>query len=91
MTEEKLRGWAKELASFLKDEKADDILKEPSRIFNLDESGFRTNPESGLGPRSVNYKHFYVVKDRSEKESITTLVTVNAAGDMVPPMVVFPM
>lgn len=90
VTEGKLRGWGKEMQSFLKEEKAEDILEDPSRIFNLDESGFRTNPESGLVLGPVNYQNFYVVKDGSEKESITTLVTVNAADDILPPVVVFP-
>lgn len=44
VTEGKSRGWVKEMQSFLKEEKAEDILEDPSRIFNLDESGFSLEP-----------------------------------------------
>lgn len=63
-----------------------DILDDPSRIYNADESGFRTNPETGLVLGPVNYEIFYIVKDGSEKESISSLFTANAAGEVVPPV-----
>lgn len=66
-----------------------DILDDPSRIYNAEESGFRTNPETGLLLGPVNYENFLIVKDGSDKESISSLFTANAAGE-VPPCVVFP-
>lgn len=65
------------------------ILDDPLRIYNADESGFRTNPETGLVLGPVNYENFNIVKDGSEKESISSLFTANAAGEVVPPFVVF--
>lgn len=41
-----------------------------------------------LGPS--NYSNFYIIKEGSEKESITVLVTANAAGDVLPPCIVYP-
>lgn len=67
-----------------------DILDDPSRIYNADEFGFRTNPETGLVLGPVNYENLYIVKNGSEKESISSLFTANAAWEVVPPCVVFP-
>lgn len=90
VTEEKIRGWGNGLREYLKEEKALDILDDPTRIFNADESGFRTNPDTGLVLGPINYEHFYIVKDGSEKENISALFTASAAGEIVPPCIVFP-
>lgn len=68
-----------------------DILEDPSRIYNADESGFQTCPESGkvLGP--VGMKNFYEVKSGKEKEQLTVMVGINAAGQVVAPMIVYPL
>ena len=65
-------------------------MENPQRIFNADESGFRTNPETGrvLGP--INYRNFYEVKDGSEKETITCLANFSADGKIPPPMIIYP-
>lgn len=90
VTEEKIRVWGEEFKQFLIEENAVDILENPERIFNADESGFRTNPDTGLVIGPVNFKNFYEIKDGSEKESITCLVNANASGQNAPPMIVFP-
>lgn len=66
-----------------------DILLEPSRIYNADESGFNTCPKTGkvLGPRGL--QNMYDVKSGNEKECITVMANFNASGDVVPPMIVF--
>lgn len=90
VTEEKIKQWHESLKDHLVQENALSILEDPSRIFNADESGFYTNPKSGLmlGPRGLN--DFYEISKGPEKESITVLVTLNAVGEIYPPMVVYP-
>lgn len=90
VTERKIRGWGNELKDHLEAENALGILEDPKRIFNCDESGFRTNPDSGLVLGPSNYSNFYIIKEGPEKESITVLVTANAAGDVLPPCLVYP-
>ncbi|KAJ8930929.1 hypothetical protein NQ314_016228 [Rhamnusium bicolor] len=72
VTEEAIKNWH-EIKIHLKEEKCVDILEDPTRIFNSNESGFETNPKTGLvlGPRGM--KNFYQVKSGSEKEQITVL------------------
>ena len=90
VTEEHIRSWHEELLEYLKEENVADILEESERISNSDESGFMTNSKTGLilGPKGM--KDLYEIKTGSEKESITVLVTINAKGKILPPMIIYP-
>ncbi|XP_074038692.1 uncharacterized protein [Leptinotarsa decemlineata] len=90
VTEKSIREWHESIRTYLKEENAEDILNDPRRILNSDESGFATNPKTGLvlGPRGM--KNFYEVKTGSEKECITALFTISADGRIYPPMIVYP-
>lgn len=90
VSENSIRQWHEEIRIYLASENAEDILQDPTRIFNSDESGFATNPKTGLvlGPKGM--KNFYEIKSGSEKECITTLFTISADGQIYPPMIVYP-
>lgn len=90
ITEEYIRSWFCTLQKYLEDNNFQDVLEDPSRIFNGDESGFSLCPTSGkvLGPKG--WKKLYIVKSGKEKENITVLITFSASGDICPPLVVFP-
>lgn len=90
VTEEKIRDWFQELDNFLMNEGCRDVLDDPSRIFNYDETGLQTCPKSGrvLGPRYT--KDFYETAQGHEKECITVLCIYSADGTVPPPMVVYP-
>lgn len=64
-----------------------DILEDPERIINTDESGFQTSPSSGLvlGPRG--FKNFYEIK-KKEKEYITVLGTFSASRRILPLLII---
>lgn len=47
ITEEGLREWFGEVRQYLTKTGNEDILDDPSRIYNMDESGFFLNPEPG--------------------------------------------
>ncbi|XP_049786324.1 uncharacterized protein LOC126188757 [Schistocerca cancellata] len=91
VTEENIRQWFNELHQHLQQGNNLDILNEPKRIDNADETGFETCPKTGkvLGP--ISFDNLYEVKSGNEKEAITVMANFNAAGDTVPPMVVFPL
>lgn len=47
VTEESLRGWFDEVRQYLTKTGNGNILDDPNRIFNMDESGFYLNPKPG--------------------------------------------
>ncbi|XP_074106388.1 uncharacterized protein LOC141532112 [Cotesia typhae] len=88
VTEKCLRGWFEEVQSYLVKKKLIDLL--PNRIFNGDESAFQLCPKAEPVFTRKGTKAVYKVVNTNDKENITTLFMVNAAGDMVPPMIVYP-
>lgn len=90
VTEEGIRDWFGELREYLKEENCEDILNDGSRIFNCDETGVHTCPETGkvLGPKV--YRNFYEIAGGKEKECITNLCNFSADGRIAPAMTVYP-
>lgn len=89
ITEEYIRSWFEDLDSFLIELNARDILEEPSRILNADESGFSLCPKTGkvLGLRGQDLN---IVKQGNSKDNLTVLITFTADGRLCPPLVIFP-
>jgi hypothetical protein len=87
----KIVWWFEDLAKYLNDNYAEgiDILKDPSRVYNADESGFPQDPKSGkiLAPRGS--KNVYSTCS-SDKSQITVLACMSATAHYLPPMLVFP-
>nr|CAI5849114.1 unnamed protein product [Callosobruchus analis] len=90
VTEEKIQKWFAELLKHLEAIGASDILTVPNRIFNGDETSFYICSKSGkvLAPRG--YKNVYEIVKGKEKEATTVLAVITAAGNILPPCVVFP-
>ncbi|XP_071653661.1 uncharacterized protein [Temnothorax longispinosus] len=86
-TEEKLRGWFQEVSQYLEGKGLLNI--DPSRVYNCDESGFFLCPKADHVIVRKGAKRVYNVVNADEKENLTTLFMVNAAGMLVPPMVMF--
>ncbi|XP_015114565.1 uncharacterized protein LOC107039464 [Diachasma alloeum] len=89
VTQEGLKEWFIETRSFLTKKHCLDVLDLPGSIFYVEESGVLVCPKSGviLGPKSERRTS---ETSGTEKEFITVLCTFSAAGDIVPPMVVYP-
>ena len=86
VTEEFVRNWFHEVRNLLKD--VLQVFDDPRRIFNMDETATFMAPKGGL-VRAEKGKNTYDVSTSSDKENITTLFTVNAAGEIAPPLTVF--
>lgn len=86
ITPEKIKNWFKETEELLGENVA--VLKEPSRVFNMDETAFYLNPKGGL-VLAERGKHVYSTSANSDKENITTLITVNALGKFAPPLTIY--
>lgn len=86
VTEEKIRKWFEEVKLSLADKT--EVLSDPTRVFNMDESGFALAPKTGviLGPRG---KSVYDERTVSDKENLTVLFSVDAAGTFAPPLAIF--
>lgn len=86
ITEKKIRNWHEEVQNYLISENLMDVVHDPSRIFNLDESAFYLAPKSD---KVIVMKGVKTVHSRTadEKECITTLITGSADGKIVYPMI----
>ena len=84
-----LAKWFGDLKDYLIEQDCLDILDDPSRIYNADESGFPFCPKTGkvLAPKGL--KHVYKLTN-SDKTQITVLPCVSASAHYIPPMLVYP-
>ena len=66
-----------------------EILLDPSRMFNIDETGFSLSPQIGkvLGIRGENF--CFEEQSKHAKVSISVLCTVGADGSLPPPMIIY--
>lgn len=90
ITEEYIRKWFLDLKNYLNENNISDILNDPSRILNGDETSFSMCPKSGKVLAPKGWKNLYERKRGNEKETITVLLVFNADGKIVYPLVVFP-
>lgn len=86
VTEEKLRSWFRRTLELLEDDA--EILRDPTRCWNMDESAFYTNPTGGCVIAEKG-KPVYGTSSNSDKENVTTLITVNANGEFAPPLTLY--
>lgn len=86
ITESKIRNWFSETLGHLGEDAR--ILEEPSRIWNMDETSFYLNPK-GSCVLAEKGKSVYGVSSNSDKENVTTLITVNAVGEFAPPLTLY--
>ncbi|KYM93390.1 hypothetical protein ALC62_16007, partial [Cyphomyrmex costatus] len=87
VTEKEIRNWFNEVHSYLI--KLNLLNIHPSRVFNCDESVFLLCPKSDQVIVRKGSKSVYKVVNADEKESLTTLFMVNAAGFMVSFMIMY--
>ncbi|KAG5885270.1 hypothetical protein JTB14_025967 [Gonioctena quinquepunctata] len=90
ISEESIRKLFRKLKLYLQRAEASDILTDPSRIFNGDETSFAMCPKSGKVLAPKGYKNVYEIKRGSEKETITVLLVFLADGKTLTTRVVFP-
>lgn len=67
-----------------------EILEDPKRIFNCDESAFYLSPKDKQVLVRRGSKKVYCRVANDEKECLTVLVTIGADGSTPPPLVLFP-
>ena len=90
ITEEAIRCWFKGLKEFLVKKGCEEILSDPTRIFNGDETAFCLCPKTGKVLAPKGWKNVYEINPGKEKETITFLLFIQASGETVAPMIVYP-
>ncbi|XP_074035868.1 uncharacterized protein [Leptinotarsa decemlineata] len=90
VTEESIRSWFRELKTFLTNNGWMDILEDPNRMLNGDESRFSMCPKTGRVLAPKGWKNLYQIKVGQEKSLITVLIVFTASGKICPPLAVFP-
>lgn len=86
LTEKKIRTWFSNTLELLGEDAK--ILVDPKRIWNMDETAFFLNPTGGCVIAEKG-KFVYGTSSNSNKENVTTLITVNAEGDFAPPLTLY--
>lgn len=91
ITTDMVTNWYSGLFKFLQAEIDDyeTLIHDPRRIFNADESGFPLAVKAGRVLAPTGAKHVYQVVP-SSKTQITVMACLNAFGNYVPPMILFP-
>lgn len=90
VSEDCVRKWFAEVEAILEEEGSKSVLMHPSRIFNVDESGFMLCPKSEKVLAIRGQKNVYEIVNGSEKECITVSVVVGSDGTIAPTLIVFP-
>ena len=87
VTEESIRDWHAKVYAYLETNNIMEIVNDPSRILNMDETAIYLNPKSDKILTEKGDKGAYSVASNDEKECITTLIAGSAFGMMTPPMI----
>lgn len=84
-------GWFDNLKQHLESEVPgwEDLIKDPRRVFNADESGFPLCTTTGKVIAPTGAKHVYQVVC-SNKQQITVMACMNANGDYMLPFIIYP-
>lgn len=89
-TEEKIRSWFDRVHLYLEQNNQLEILEDPSRIFNCDESAFYLCPK-GIGVLvNKGAKTVYYTSGNDEKENLTLSLGASADGKLMPVFSLFP-
>lgn len=85
-----IRKWFQNIEVYLNEKNYFDVLADPSRVYNGDETCFQLCPKSGKVLAPKGSKNVYEIDQGNAKENITVMFTFSANGDITPPMVIYP-
>ena len=90
VTEAEIRAWFECLRKDMAEMDCLDVLNEPDRVFNTDESCIQLSPKCGRVLGETKNKNVYEVAPGPEKSNLTFLGTFSASGEMPTPMLIYP-
>ncbi|XP_030751032.1 uncharacterized protein LOC115878626 [Sitophilus oryzae] len=89
VSESDIRKWFTDIETYLVEKGYDSILQDPSRVFNGDETCFLLCPQNKRVLAARGSRNVYQIEHNS-KFSLTVMFTFSAAGEVTPPMIIFP-
>lgn len=89
VSETQIRNWFDEVEEYLVSNNFFDILSNPTRIYNTDESAFFLNPKGLKVLAQRGDKSIYQAASNDEKECLTVLINCSADGQLAPPLIIF--
>ena len=90
VSEESFRNWFSEVHEYLTEREIACILKDPKRLLNGDESGFKLCQKKKTVIAIKGSRDVIDVLPVSEKDQVTAMFTGAADGTLLPGMVVYP-
>jgi hypothetical protein len=85
-----IRKWFHEVKEYIKEKKLEEAMRDPSRIFNGDETGFQICPSAGRVLATKGAKNVYSIEQGPSKENIIVIFTFSADGKTCCPVIVYP-
>jgi hypothetical protein len=90
VAEADIRKWFSQIEDYFEEKQYTDILKDPTRIFNDDETAFQLCPKIGKVLTPKGAKNIYEIDQAAAKSNITVMFTFAASGNLTPPMLIYP-
>ncbi|XP_062559413.1 uncharacterized protein LOC134224151 [Armigeres subalbatus] len=85
-----IHSWYDKVELFLTKEGFMEILQDPRRIINGDETSFQLNPKNKTVFALRGSRNVYDVERTSSKLNITTMFSFFASGEAIPPTIIYP-
>lgn len=83
-------SWFNNIEEYLTSRDFLDILQDPNRIINGDETSFQLNPKNKTVFALRGSRNVYDVERTSSKVNITTMFSFFASGETIPPTIIYP-
>lgn len=90
VSEKDIRGWFHTVDNWLTENQIRDILDDPTRVFNGDETSFYLHPKSKEVIARIGSRNVYEVEQALGKHNITVMFAFGASGVVVNPHVILP-
>lgn len=89
ISENDIRKWFVGVEEYLNEKGYSDILKDPSRVFNGDETSFLLCPKNKKVLAVRGTKNVYQI-EHNPKVNLTVMFTFSASGETTAPMIIYP-
>lgn len=90
VSEADIRKWFVDILDWFDKEGMKDILLDPSRVFNGDETSFYLHPKTRTVLAEKGSRNVYEVEQADGKQNITVMFSFSADGQTVEPLVILP-
>ncbi|KAI4467955.1 cypher isoform b [Holotrichia oblita] len=90
ISEDDIKKWFLQIEQYLQEKSYFDILQDPERVFNGDETNLQLCPKLGKVDAPKGATNVYEVDKGLAKFNVTVMFTFVASGETTSPMMVFP-